>query len=134
MKKIILITSLLLLAVASFAQTSEPSKYQKKQATKYTKELTDYISNITDDQKTAIYNINLNISLQFDSLKKLQLETVDYKKAARNIFVFKDDQLKKILSVNQFDEYVMMKDEKKEEYLKKKAAQQKIVADSTLKK
>jgi pyoverdine/dityrosine biosynthesis protein Dit1 len=130
MKKTLVLLFATILCTCSYAQSVEPSKYQKKQASKYTDELVKYLSDIVPEQEKSIYQLNLNISIQFDSLRKLKLETNEYKKAAREIFINKEKQLKKLLTINQFDEYAMMQDEKKAEYIKKKQDQQKIVADS----
>jgi hypothetical protein len=120
MRKIILFFALLTINGGLLAQKNEPSKYAKKQAQKYTNELVEYISDVQAGQQQQLFQMNLQVSDRFDSLKKLELEKPDYKKAARAIMEWKDAEVKKIFNENQYDEYLMMKAEKFEEYKKKK--------------
>jgi|688.fasta_scaffold962063_1 hypothetical protein len=122
MKKSILIACALCISIASYAQSKAPSKYTTKQAQKYTNEIVEYVSDVLAEQQKLIYQMNVDVSMKFDSLKKLDLEQYEYKAAARAIFKYKDETMKAILNESQFDEYLMMQDEKRQAYKNKMKA------------
>jgi hypothetical protein len=120
MKKILATIVLLGLLFNVQAQSKSENKYLVKRAEKFTKELVDYIADITTEQKKMLFDANYNITLQFDSIKKARLETQDYKDASKQIFKNRDAMMKKILNITQYDDYIMYRDEKKQEYFAKK--------------
>jgi uncharacterized protein (DUF4213/DUF364 family) len=81
-----------------------------------------------------IYQINLQISNKFDSLKSLGLSKDNYRPAAKAIMQWKDSELKKALTIGQYDDYVLMKDEKFEVYKKKQKAERekRLLMDSVV--
>ncbi len=124
------------------AQNKKNEAYLQKRALKFTEEITNYIPSISAEQKTKLIAINYTVSTQFDSIKNANLESVDYKKASRQIFVQRDVAIKKILTVVQYDDYLLMQEEKKQEYFKKKKKELKTstepdkpsIVDSLIKK
>jgi hypothetical protein len=121
MKKIILIGSLFFITCnVSTAQSSYKKKTLEERSAKFTKEITDYVSNITPAQNTALLEINKQVTQQFDSLKALHLESDEYKPAARNVFKTRDMQIKALLDAKQFDEFMMLQAEKREAAYNKK--------------
>jgi hypothetical protein len=127
MKKLILI----LFVCASFCSNAQ-SAYQRKtiedRAQKFTKEISDYVATLSDSQKIKLFAINRTVTMQFDSLKNLKLESNDYKPAARMIFKNRDAAIKNIFSAIQFDDFMMQQAEKREESYKRK--KEKMAADS----
>ncbi len=121
MKKLL---SLLLIIASTFSATTAQTTYKKKtleeRSAKFTKEITDYISNVTPEQNTALLEINKNVTMQFDSLKALQLESDEYKPAARNVFKTRDAAIKLVFDAKQFDEFLMLQAEKRDAAYKKK--------------
>jgi hypothetical protein len=124
MKKIILI----IISSLAFQFTSN-AQYKKRsledRSAFFTKEIVDYIPSLNKTQQEQLLQINITTTAAFDSLKALKLESEDYKPAARAIFVQRDASVKKILTPFQYDEYLMLQAEKKQQSIKKKEAEKK---------
>ncbi len=132
-KHIASIILFLSIGISSYAQYKPYKKYPslRERSQKYTKEITDYVSGITPSQDSALLAINIDITTQFDSLKKLKLESDLYRPAARAIFVARDENISKILNEKQFDEFLMLQEEKRMTSYKRKQEQIKINSTNT---
>jgi hypothetical protein len=120
-----------LVAQAQFQKGKYKKQTLEERVEKYTAEITSYVSNVTDSQKVALFAINKAVTLKFDSIKNLELDPVDYRPAARSVFVYRDAAIKKVLNETQYDEYLMLQAEKKEAAFKRRSQQQ---GDSTQKR
>jgi hypothetical protein len=107
------------LSIQSFAQGYKKRTVEEK-AAYFTKEIVDYIPSLTDSQQSQLLLINIQVTKSFDSIKSLKLEEVDYKKAARAIFVTKGEFLKNLFTPQQYDEFLMLEAEKRERKKEKK--------------
>jgi hypothetical protein len=121
MKKLFILFALCINILSVNAQYKKLTLEER--SAKFTKEITDYVSNITPEQNTALLEINKIVTMQFDSLKALQLESEEYKPAARNIFKTRDASIKLVLDAKQYDEFSMLQAEKRDASFKKKNEQ-----------
>jgi hypothetical protein len=120
---IIVLVALFSISLNSQAQNTYKKRTADEKAIFFTKEITDYLGNASDEQTAQLVQINKTTTLAFDSLKALQLESNDYKPAARGIFVTRDEAIKKVLTPAQWDEYLMLQAEKRVIAKKKREAQ-----------
>jgi hypothetical protein len=120
MKNLLLLCVLCLSMLSATAQNKYKKQTLEERAIKFTKEITDYVSNISPEQNASLLAVNKSVTQQFDSLKALQLASEEYKPAARSIFKNRDAAIKVILNANQFDEFMMLQAEKREAAFKKK--------------
>jgi hypothetical protein len=111
------------------AQNTYKKKSVDERAQKFTTDIADYVSGVTDSQRVKLLAINKTTTIQFDSLKNLKLESEAYRPAARGIFKQRDASIKLLFTIKQYDEFMMQQAEKREESFKKKQLQKQ--ADSS---
>ncbi|MFM2386589.1 MAG: hypothetical protein RL660_1346 [Bacteroidota bacterium] len=120
-KKLILLAFTLITVSTSFAQTSKKQRSAESRSEYFTKEIVNYLTRCDSATAKKIYEVNLVVTKQFDSLKALNLSSEDYKPAASKIYKNRDAAMKAILTPFQYDEYMMLQAEKKQAYKEKKA-------------
>jgi hypothetical protein len=117
-KHILVSIALVLFSITSIAQGRKAKLTLDEKANKYTKEISDYVSNVDSNQYTKLLTINKQVSQKFDSLYHLELEYSEKRGAT-----------KQVLNAKQFDEFLMLQAEKKAEAAKR-WKQKSEVADS----
>jgi hypothetical protein len=117
-----LLLTLLLVTCATTVQAQNKKAKSKleNRAQFFTKEITDYLTKIDSPQTKQLYDINLQVSIAFDSLKTLNLPSEEYRPAAASIYKNRDAAVKLVLNKFQYDEYLMLQAEKKQAYREKK--------------
>jgi hypothetical protein len=122
MKKVLILICLsITISIISFGQSNKKKeKYLNSKANKYTNEIVEYVKDITIDQRNLIFEINKTVAIKFDSLYALELEYEESKPLRIEIYKYKDDELKKILTTVQYDEYLMLKEENKQKSAEKR--------------
>jgi ABC-type transporter MlaC component len=120
MKKVLTMLFFLVISCAIHAQ-SYKRKTPEEKARKYTDELIAVIP-VDKDQEEKIFEINVIVSKQFDSLYANKPENSnDMRKAYAVIFKTRDAAFKKVLTKEQFLRYDDWQRELREERMKKKA-------------
>lgn len=120
MKKITLLLSFLFITFNTFSQNYKKRTPEEK-ARYYTSQLQKDID-IDSIQFEKIYEINLSVSLKFDSLYAEKMEDFDRRRAMVPIFKYRDAEYRKVLTPTQFLKFDDMQREAREK--KKKAKEQ----------
>jgi hypothetical protein len=121
--------------VIAQAQGKRAKRTVADKAAYFTKEITDYVSNIDSNQYQQLLQINIAVTNSFDSVRNLGLEPIEARPAMKGIYANRDAAVKKVLNEQQYDEYMMLQAEKREEQRKKwQSKQQGMPADSLNKK
>jgi hypothetical protein len=117
-----LLLSLLIIGGSSTlqAQSKKAKNKLESRAQFFTKEITDYLTKVDSPQVKQLFDINLRVSIEFDSLKALSLPSETYRPAAASIYKKRDAAVKLVLNKFQYDEYMMLQAEKKQAYIEKK--------------
>jgi hypothetical protein len=102
------------------AQSKKTKNKLESRAQFFTKEITDYLTKVDSPQIKQLFDINLRVSVEFDSLKGLNLPSETYRPAAASIYKKRDAAVKLVLDKRQYDEYMMLQAEKKQAYIEKK--------------
>lgn len=129
MKIINLLLIILHLSVLGYSQEYK-RKTPEEKAKKYTMEMVEEIK-LDKDQEEKIYEINLNVSKQFDSLYASKPEKDILKKNTIDILRARDVEFRKVLTTEQFlrfDDIQREKREKKQKEKLEKERQEKVGA------
>ena len=104
MKKLNLLLSLFLLTTTMLLAQNYKRKTPEEKAKKYTDELLAQIP-LDKDQEEKIFQVNVLVSKQFDSLYTVKPEQNELRKAYAFIFKSRDAEFKKIMTKEQFLRY-----------------------------
>jgi Spy/CpxP family protein refolding chaperone len=100
---------LLFVTVAVYAQTEERTSLTPEQrATKWTQWMKDELS-ISAEQETKVYEINLKYAQQAQSVRSQEGSRKSKFKEVKSIDDAKDEELKAVLTPEQFEQYQIKK-------------------------
>ena len=104
MKKLNLLLSLFLLTTTMLLAQNYKRKTPEEKAKKYTDELLAQIP-LEKEQEEKVFQVNVLVSKQFDSLYTVKPEQNELRKAYAFIFKSRDAEFKKIMTKEQFLRY-----------------------------
>jgi Spy/CpxP family protein refolding chaperone len=124
MKNLILFIAISLVSLTSIkAQDNREMPPAKERAEMQTELIAEKLE-LTYDQKTKVYDINLSSALKMDKLKEIEDRTQKFKQF-RTIQLEKDEQLKKVLTKEQFKKYKKFKAEIRKRIMEKRKEKKK---------